>query len=55
MILMAVPFTRNFFIGYMIVGTIVDFAYGMWFSKLGQGKATLPDALAPMDAPHPEP
>ena len=53
--LMAVPITRNFFLIYLGVGFVIYFCYGLWFSKLGRGVATLPDALAPMGAPHPEP
>ncbi len=53
MSLMAVPVTRNFFLGYMALGVVVYFAFGMWNSKLGRGLATVPDALAGMEAPHP--
>ncbi|MFI4934612.1 MAG: APC family permease [Caulobacterales bacterium] len=53
--LMTVPDTRNFFLVYMGVGILVYFLYGMWFSKLGRGETTMPEALAGMEAPHPEP
>jgi len=55
MSLMHVPDTRNFFIWYMAGGVVVYFLYGLWNSKLGRGVATAPDAMAPMEAPHPEP
>jgi APA family basic amino acid/polyamine antiporter len=53
--LMAVPETKNFFLIYMAGGVVVYFLYGLWFSKLGRGIATPPDALAGMEAPAPEP
>jgi predicted transporter len=55
MSLMAVRGTRNFFIVYMAVGIAVYFSYGFWNSKLRRGTATAPEALAGMDAPHPDP
>jgi APA family basic amino acid/polyamine antiporter len=55
MSLWSVPDTRNFFIIYMGAGFLVYFLYGVWFSKLGRGEATLPEPLAAMEAPHPEP
>jgi len=53
--LMTVPATAHFFLWYMAGGVIVYFMYGLWFSKLGRGIATPPDALAGMEAPAPEP
>jgi APA family basic amino acid/polyamine antiporter len=55
MSLMMVPQTRNFFLIYVAAGIAIYFVYGLWNSKLGKGQATLPDDLAPMEAPHPEP
>ncbi len=37
MSLMSTPATRNFFLGYLIVGIVVYFAYGIRASKLGRG------------------
>ena len=37
MSLMSDAATRNFFIPYLIIGVLLYFAYGMWFSKLGKG------------------
>jgi APA family basic amino acid/polyamine antiporter len=37
MSLMSTPATRNFFLGYLIVGIIVYFGYGIRASKLGRG------------------
>lgn len=54
MSLMAIPATRNFFLVYLAVGIVVYFTFGLWNSKLGRGIAVAPDALAPMEAPHPE-
>jgi APA family basic amino acid/polyamine antiporter len=54
MSLMAVPTTRNFFLVYLVAGLVIYFAYGMRNSKLGRGLAVGGEALAPMEAPHPE-
>ncbi len=37
MSLMSTPATRNFFLGYLVVGIVVYFAYGIRSSKLGRG------------------
>lgn len=37
MSLMSTPATRNFFLGYLAVGIVVYFAYGIRASKLGRG------------------
>ena len=37
MSLMSTPATRNFFLGYLIVGVVIYFAYGIRASKLGRG------------------
>ena len=55
MSLMGVEKTRNFFTVYMLIGFAIYFVFGLWNSKLGKGVATVPDELAPMAAPHPEP
>jgi APA family basic amino acid/polyamine antiporter len=54
MSLMAVPKTRNFFLIYLAVGFVIYFLYGMWNSKLGKGLNVEGEALAPMEAPHPD-
>jgi APA family basic amino acid/polyamine antiporter len=55
MSLMAVPATRNFFLVYLAAGIVIYFVFGLWNSKLGRGLATAPEAMAPMEAPHPDP
>ncbi len=32
------PFSRNFFLGYLGIGILVYFVYGIWNSKLGKGQ-----------------
>ena len=38
MSLMSVKQTRNFFIPYLGIGTLIYFVYGMWNSKLAKGE-----------------
>ncbi len=52
MSLMATPATRHFFLGYLILGVIVYFAYGMRSSKLGKGVVVGGHEAAPMELPH---
>ncbi|MGH6971027.1 MAG: amino acid permease C-terminal domain-containing protein, partial [Caulobacteraceae bacterium] len=53
MSLMSISATRNFFLVYMAAGIVVYLLFGLWNSKLGRGISTVPDQLAPMEAPHP--
>jgi APA family basic amino acid/polyamine antiporter len=53
MSLMAVPATRNFFLGYLAAGIVIYFAYGMWHSKLGKGIRVPGHEAAPMELPGP--
>jgi basic amino acid/polyamine antiporter, APA family len=53
MSLMATPATRNFFLIYLAIGTVVYFAFGVWNSKLGRGEQVLGHEAAPMELPHP--
>jgi APA family basic amino acid/polyamine antiporter len=46
--------TRNFFLGYIVVGILLYFAYGMWFAKLGRGAPVEGHEAAPMELPHKE-
>jgi APA family basic amino acid/polyamine antiporter len=46
--LMAVPATRSFFLWYLGIGTLLYFAYGLWFSKLGKYGPTLEAEIATM-------
>ena len=51
-IVMGSAVTRNFFIGYLIIGIVIYFAYGMWNSELRKG-VVVPGADAePMELPH---
>jgi APA family basic amino acid/polyamine antiporter len=52
MSLMAGATTRNFFIGYLVVGILVYFVYGFWFSKLNRGEVVTGHEAAPMELPH---
>jgi basic amino acid/polyamine antiporter, APA family len=52
MSLMSKPVTRNFFIGYCVIGIAVYFAYGLWHSKLGKGEIVI-GAEPAMDLPKP--
>jgi hypothetical protein len=45
---MAVPATRTFFLWYLGVGTVLYFAYGLWFSKLGRSGPTFEAEIATM-------
>ena len=50
--LMSTEHTRNFFLGYLVVGIIVYFAYGIRSSKLGRG-ILIPGAEGePRELPH---
>jgi APA family basic amino acid/polyamine antiporter len=49
MSLMAHESTRRFFLVYLLVGTLLYFAYGMWHSKLGQGIVVRGHEDAPPD------
>jgi APA family basic amino acid/polyamine antiporter len=53
MSLMSTPATRNFFLGYLAVGIVVYFAYGIRASKLGRGIIVSPPAEGePRELPH---
>jgi basic amino acid/polyamine antiporter, APA family len=52
MSLMATPATRNFFLIYLVVGTLIYFAFGMRHSKLGRGEAVMGHEASPMELPH---
>ena len=53
MSLMSTPATRNFFLGYLAVGIVVYFAYGIRASKLGRGILVGPPAEGePRELPH---
>jgi APA family basic amino acid/polyamine antiporter len=51
MSLMAGKDTRNFFLGYLAVGIIIYFAYGMWFSKLNRGEVVTGGEPEPFTLP----
>jgi APA family basic amino acid/polyamine antiporter len=51
MSLMAGAATRNFFLGYLAIGIVIYFAYGMWHSKLGKGVTVLGHEASPMELP----
>ncbi|MCA3758452.1 MAG: amino acid permease [Phenylobacterium sp.] len=44
--------TRNFFLGYMVVGILVYFLYSMRSSKLGKGIVVTGHEAEPMELPH---
>jgi APA family basic amino acid/polyamine antiporter len=52
MSLMATPATRNFFLGYLVVGTVIYFLFGMRNSKLGRGEGVIGHEASPMELPH---
>ncbi|HEX5264751.1 MAG TPA: amino acid permease [Phenylobacterium sp.] len=53
MSLMSTPATRNFFLGYLVVGIVVYFVYGIRASKLGRGILVGPPAEGePRELPH---
>ena len=53
MSLMSTPATRNFFVGYLVVGIVVYFVYGIRASKLGRGIIVGPPAEGePRELPH---
>jgi APA family basic amino acid/polyamine antiporter len=53
MSLMSTPATRNFFLGYLVIGIVVYFIYGIRASKLGRGIIVGPPAEGgPRELPH---
>ena len=52
MSLMAGAVTRNFFLGYLIVGVVLYFVFGVWNSKLGKGVTVTGHEAEPMELPH---
>ena len=53
MSLMSTPATRNFFLGYLAVGILVYFLYGIRASKLGRGIIVGPPLEGePRELPH---
>jgi APA family basic amino acid/polyamine antiporter len=52
MSIMANSVTRNFFLGYLAVGVVIYFLYGMWNSKLGKGILVEGGEPEPMELPH---
>ena len=53
MSLMSTPATRNFFLGYLVVGIVIYFLYGIRASKLGRGIPVGPPAEGePRELPH---
>lgn len=54
MSLMAGHATRNFFLGYLAVGVVVYFLFGVWNSKLGRGILVPGHEAEPMELPHTE-
>jgi APA family basic amino acid/polyamine antiporter len=52
MSLMAGKVTRNFFLGYLIVGVLLYFLYGVWNSKLGKGVVVEGHEAEPMELPN---
>ena len=46
------PRTTSFFVGYIVLGIVVYFAYGMWHSKLNHGETVTGHEAAPMELPH---
>ncbi len=51
MSLMATPATRNFFLGYLAIGIVVYFVYGISHSKLGKGIEVGGHEASPMERP----
>ncbi|HEX4182797.1 MAG TPA: amino acid permease [Caulobacteraceae bacterium] len=51
MSLMATPATRNFFLGYLVVGTVIYFFFGLRNSKLGRGEDVVGHEASPMELP----
>jgi APA family basic amino acid/polyamine antiporter len=50
--LMRTDHTRNFFLGYLVIGIVVYFIYGMRNSKLGRGILVTGHEADPMELPH---
>ena len=44
--------TRNFFLGYLVVGVVIYFAFGLWNSKLNRGEVVEGHEASPMELPH---
>jgi hypothetical protein len=44
--------TRNFFLGYLVIGIVVYFVYSMRNSKLGRGILVTGHEADPMELPH---
>jgi len=52
MSLMSTPATRNFFLGYLVVGIVIYFLYGIRASKLGRGVLVVGAEGEPHELPH---
>jgi APA family basic amino acid/polyamine antiporter len=50
--LMRTEHTRNFFLGYLVIGILVYFVYSMRSSKLGKGVLVSGHEAEPMELPH---
>jgi len=50
--LMRTEHTRNFFLGYLVIGIVVYFVYSMGSSKLGRGILVTGHEADPMELPH---
>ena len=50
--LMRTDHTRNFFLGYLVIGIVVYFVYGMRNSRLGRGILVTGHEADPMELPH---